>query len=222
LRPLHHRLRWKRRETRLPASPGGGPHGSPSRSELEVSGGDASGPEPERLPVAHEIEAVEILSYGKAGDEVEPPTPLQEQAVVRLSAGPSSGLEATDMVWPCPEDPRKVRFIFRDAQKCQLWDVLGGRGIAMESDLTQIWVKLEEALERVKSVQQAVSVDLPRVIEVSFLHYSLTPWSFVGCLSMLVSSSAGSGGDVEPQVPFPPDGARPGCQARARAGVHPP
>ena len=29
------------RETRLPASPGGGPHGSPSRLELEVPRGDA-------------------------------------------------------------------------------------------------------------------------------------------------------------------------------------
>ena len=45
----------------------------------------------------------------------------------------------------------------------------------MESDLAQTSVKLEEALERVKSIQQAVSVDLPHVIEVSFLYLSLTP-----------------------------------------------
>jgi len=70
----------------------------------------------------------------------------------------------TDLVWPCPEDPRKVRFILRDEQECQLWDVLGGRGLAMESDLAQTRVKLEEALERVKSIEQAVMVDLPRVI----------------------------------------------------------
>ena len=31
----------------------------------------------------------------------------------------------------------------------------------MESDLAQTRVKLEEALERVKSIQQAVMVDLP-------------------------------------------------------------
>ena len=36
----------------------------------------------------------------------------------------------------------------------------------MESDLTQTRVKLEEALERVKSIQQAVTVDLPHVAEV--------------------------------------------------------
>ena len=45
----------------------------------------------------------------------------------------------------------------------------------MESDLAQTRVKLEEALEWVKSVQQAVTVDLPHVTKVSFLHSSLTP-----------------------------------------------
>ena len=127
--------------------------------------------------------------------------------MVRSSAGPSRRLGATDVVWPCPEDPRKVRFILWDEQECQLWDVLGGRGLAMESDLAQTRVKLEEALERVKSIQQAVSVDLSHVTEVSFLRSSLTPWSFVGCLSMLASRFVGSGGDVKPQVPFPLDGA---------------
>ena len=95
--------------------------------------------------------------------------------MVRSSTGPSSGLGATtDLVWPCLEDPRKVRFILRDEKECQLWDVLGGRGLAMESDLTQTSMKLEEALERVKSIQQAVTVDLPHVTEVSFLRLSLT------------------------------------------------
>ena len=68
----------------------------------------------------------------------------------------------------------------------------------MESDLAQTRVKLKEALEWVKSIQQAVTVDLPQVAEVSFLRSSLTPWSFVGCLSLLASRFAGSGGDVEP------------------------
>ena len=67
----------------------------------------------------------------------------------------------------------------------------------VESDLTRTRVKLEEALERVKSVQQAVTVDLPRITEVSFLCLSLTPWSFAGGLSMLASCFAWSGGDVE-------------------------
>ena len=45
----------------------------------------------------------------------------------------------------------------------------------MEFDLTQTRVKLEEALEQVKSIQHAVTVDLPHVTVVSFLHSSLTP-----------------------------------------------
>ena len=55
-------------------------------------------------------------------------------------------------MWPYPEDPRKVRFILQDEQECLLWDMLRGRGLEMESDLAQTRVKLEEALERVKSV----------------------------------------------------------------------
>ena len=82
----------------------------------------------------------------------------------------------------------------------------------MEFNLAQTRVKLEEALVWVKSVRQAVAIDLPCFIEVSFLHLSLTPWYFIGCLSMLASYSARSRGDVEPQVLFPPDGACPGGQ----------
>ena len=67
--------------------------------------------------------------------------------MVQSSTRPSSRLGATDQVWPCPEDPRKVRFILWDEQEDQLWDVLGARGLAMESDLAQTRVKLEEALE---------------------------------------------------------------------------
>ena len=73
--------------------------------------------------------------------------------MVRSSAGPSSELGATtDLVWPYLEDPRKVRFILWDEQEDQLCDMLGGRGLAMESDLTQTSVKLKEALEQVKSI----------------------------------------------------------------------
>ena len=108
------------RETGLPASSGGGPHGPPGRSELEVPRGDVAGLEPELLPMAHEIKVVEIPSDGKAGDKVEPPAPAQELAVVRLSVGPSNELGATDLVWPCPKDPSKIQFILRDSQECQL------------------------------------------------------------------------------------------------------
>ena len=99
----------------------------------------------------------------------------------------------------------------------------------MESDLAQTRVKLKEALERVKVIQLAVMVDLPRVTEVSFLCLFLACWSSTGCLSMPASCFVGLGGDVEPQVSFPPGGARlggcdvaAGCRARGLAGVHPP
>ena len=78
----------------------------------------------------------------------------------------------------------------------------------MESDLAQTKARLEEALERVKLIHQAVMVDLPHIVEVSFLRSSLTPWSFTGCLSMLASCFAGFIGDVEPHVLFPQGGAR--------------
>ena len=102
----------------------------------------------------------------------------------------------------------------------------------MESDLTQTRARFEEALERVKSVHQAVTIDLPRVVEVSFLCLSLAPGSFIGCLSTPASCFARLGGDVEPQVPFSLGGARSdgagghgvavGHRARAPAGVRPP
>jgi len=132
-------------------------------------GGDTARPEAEHLPAGHEIESAEVSSDGEAGDMVEPPAPSQELAVVQSSAGPSSGLGATDLVWPCPEDSRKVQFILQDEQEDQLWDVLGGRGLAMESDLAQTKARLEEALERVKLIHQAVTIDLPHITEVSFL-----------------------------------------------------
>ena len=80
----------------------------------------------------------------------------------------------------------------------------------MESDLAQTRVKLKEALERVKVIQLAVMVDLPRVTEVSFLCLFLACWSSTGCLSTLASCLVGFGGDVEPQVSFPLGGACPG------------
>lgn len=132
------------RETGLPALPGGGLHDSPSRSALVVLGGDVAGMEPERPSVARETEVVEITFDDEADDEVEPPMLLWEMVVVRSGAGPFSGLKETDLEWPCPEDPTKVWFVLRDSQECQLWDILGGRGLAMESDLVDLSVKLGE------------------------------------------------------------------------------
>ena len=70
----------------------------------------------------------------------------------------------------------------------------------MESDLAQTRARLEEALEWVKSVHQAVMVNMPCVTEVSFLHSSLAPWSFTSCLSTPASCFVRPRGDAEPQV----------------------
>ena len=102
----------ERRETRLPASPVGGTHGSPSWSELLRLGGDAARPKVEQPLVGHEVEEVETPYPSEAVIGVEPSTPSQELAVVRSLAGPSDGLGATtDLVWPCPSDLRKAWFI---------------------------------------------------------------------------------------------------------------
>ena len=52
---------------------------------------------------------------------------------------------------PRLEDPAKVWFVLRDSQECQLWDIIGGKGLAMVFELANLSVKLEDAQERVKS-----------------------------------------------------------------------
>ena len=72
-------------------------------------------------------------------------------------------------MWPYLSDPRKARFVLRDAEEVALWHFLEERGLSMESDLAQTKAKLKEALEWVKLVHQVVSVDLPCVTKVSLL-----------------------------------------------------
>ena len=122
-------------------------------------------------------------------------------------AGSSSESEAThELVWPCPGDPRKARFVLHDGEEVALWHFLKERGLSMESSLVQTKAKLKEALERVELIHQAVSVGLPHVAKVSLLCFwclSSTPWSSVGCVSVLASHFTGVRGKVDPQVPFP-------------------
>ena len=118
-------------------------------------------------------EVVDIPSDNEAEVMVEPRASSRELAVVWSEAGPSGGLPEGDLEWPCPEDLAKVRFVLRDSQECQLWDILGGKGLAMESELANLSVKLEDAQERVKSDQQLVKVDLQLAVEVSFSCLSL-------------------------------------------------
>ena len=128
------------------------------------------------------------------------------------TAGSSSGLGVThELVWPYLGDPRKAWFILRDKEEVVLWHFLEERGLSMESDLTQTKARLKEALERVELVHQVVLVDLPHIVEVSFLCFlclSFTPWSSTSCLSVLASCFTGVRGDIDPQVPFPLGGAR--------------
>ena len=58
----------------------------------------------------------------------------------------------------------------------------------MESDLALTKARLKEALERVELIHQAMTVDLPCIVEVSslFLVLSLTPWPLNGCLACLL------------------------------------
>ena len=83
-------------------------------------------------------------------------------------AGSSSGSGATrELVWPYPGEPRKAWFILRDEEEVKLWHLLGERGLSMESDLALTKARLKEALERVELVHQAMTVDLPRIAELS-------------------------------------------------------
>ena len=70
------------RETELPASPGGGLHGSPSWLEPKAPGGDEAGTESERPVVAHATEVVDIPSDDKANDMVELLVSSRELAMV--------------------------------------------------------------------------------------------------------------------------------------------
>ena len=135
------------KEIEAPASLGGGLHGSPLRSKPKAPGGDMAGTELERPSVAREAEVGEIPSDDEADDVVELPAPSRELAGVRSEARPSGRMEEGDMEWPYPEDPSKVQFVLRDSQECQLRDILGGRGLAMESNLAKLSVKLEDAQE---------------------------------------------------------------------------
>ena len=90
----------------------------------------------------------------------------------------SSGSRAThELVWPQPDEPRKAQFVLRDEEEVKLWELLGARELAMGSDLARTKARLQEALERVELAHRAMSVDLPRVVEVS----SLRSW----CLSLI-------------------------------------
>ena len=100
----------------------------------------------------------------------------QELVMIRSShdtmmAGSSSKSGAThELVWPCLGEPGKARFVLCDEEEAKLWHLLRERGLSMEFDLALTKARLKEALERVELFHLIVTVDLPRVAEVSFLH----------------------------------------------------
>ena len=112
----------ERRETGLPISPNGGAHGSPTWSELEGSEGVTARPEVEQPPVSHGILVADIPFNSEEDTGVEPPSipSSRELVMIRSSldpmmAGSSSRSGATrELVWPCPGEPRKARFVLRD------------------------------------------------------------------------------------------------------------
>ena len=70
------------REIELPASPGGGLHGSPSWLEPKAPGKNAVGTESECPVVVHSTEVVDIPSDDEANDMVEPQVLSCELVVV--------------------------------------------------------------------------------------------------------------------------------------------
>ena len=55
------------------------------------------------------------------------------------------------------------------------YDLLGEIGLSMESDLVLTKARLKEALERVELIHQAMTVDLPHIVEVSSLCFLCCP-----------------------------------------------
>ena len=120
---------------------------------------------------------VDVPYSGKEDTRVEPPAipPSRELVMIRSShdttmVGSSSGSGAThELVWPYPGEPRKAWFILYGEEEVKLWHLLGKRGLSMESDLILTKARLKEALERVELIHQAMTVNLPCIVEVSFL-----------------------------------------------------
>ena len=118
----------ERREIGLLASPDGGAHGSPAWSELEGSGGTTARPEVVHPPASHGVLAADIPFFGEEDTRVEPPAipPSRELVMIQSShdtamAGSSSGSGVTrELVWPCPGEPAKARFMLCDEEEAKL------------------------------------------------------------------------------------------------------
>ena len=94
---------------------------------------------------------MEIPFSGEEDTRVKTPAipPSQELVMIRSShdtamAGSYSRSRTTrELVWPCPDEPGKARFVLRD-EEVKLWHLLRERGLSMESDLTLTKARLKE------------------------------------------------------------------------------
>ena len=120
---------------------------------------------------------MDIPFDSKKDTAVESPaiSPPWESVMIWLSldtvmAGSFGGSGVTlELVWPCPSELGKAQFILRNEEEVKLWHLLKDRGLSMEFDLALTKVKLKEALDRVELINQAMTIDLPCIVEVSFL-----------------------------------------------------
>ena len=105
--------------------------------------------------------------------------------MIRLShdaaiSGSFSGSRVTqELVWPCPSEPRKARFILCDEEEVKLWHLLKERGLSMESDLALTKARLKEALGSFSGSRGSLG-PLQPIAQHTFLNRSkmrgLSPW----------------------------------------------
>ena len=138
------------REDEVPASTGGGLHDLPLSSGPKALEGSVVRTESGRLVASRANEVVEIPSDNEANAMAKPPVSPRELevsprelAVVQSEAGPFGSSSEGDLEWPFLEDPSKARFVLRDSRERQLWDIFGGQGHAVVSELTKLSAKLE-------------------------------------------------------------------------------
>ena len=131
---------------------------------------------------SHANMVVEIPSDNEADTVAKPPVSPRELevsprelavspwelVVVQSEAGPSGGSSKGDLEWPFPEDPSKARFFLWDSRGRQLWEIFGGQGHAVVSELTELSTKLESARKQAQFARQLVEVDLQLAADVSF------------------------------------------------------
>ncbi|XP_066388112.1 uncharacterized protein [Miscanthus floridulus] len=94
-----------------------------------------------------------------------PVVSMRDLAVAQLEARPFGEVPEGDLEWPCPEHPANARFVLRDSQERQLWDIFGGQGHVAVSELTKLTTQLESAWKRALFARQLVEGNMQLVAE---------------------------------------------------------